>query len=108
MRSIATILIIGLLTFGIGFYSPGVEGNRQIAQMVEKIQADEPVSETPFLADQCKCYCGGKNWDPGSIACMGGFKYRCVDRGGEGTNCGWDPVKQGSDAVRCDGGEHCK
>lgn len=56
----------------------------------------------------CVCYCGGQNWNPGAIACMGGFKYVCADRGGNGTNCGWDPVKSGPDQVPCDGGEHCK
>jgi|SRR5579883_846311 len=59
--------------------------------------------------DTCKCSCGGENWSPGAIACMSGFKHRCVARGGNGTtNCGWDPVKRGTEQVRCDGGEHCK
>ena len=58
--------------------------------------------------DSCTCYCGGQNWHPGSSACMnGGFKYRCVDRGGQGNDCGWDAVKQGADRVPCDGGEQC-
>jgi hypothetical protein len=57
--------------------------------------------------DTCKCYCEGKSWSPGVTACMGGFKFRCVDRGNEGKNCGWDPVKEGPDQVACDGGENC-
>lgn len=59
-------------------------------------------------ADSCKCYCGGTSWSPGATACMGGFKQRCVDRNNDGKNCGWDTVTQGSEAVRCDGGEHCR
>ena len=59
-------------------------------------------------ADSCVCYCGGQSWSPGSTACMGGYKYVCNARGANGTNCGWDPLKSGSDPMRCDGGEHCK
>ena len=59
-------------------------------------------------SNQCKCYCGGQSWSIGSTACMSGFKQRCVDSNGDGKSCGWATVKQGSDAVRCDGGENCK
>jgi hypothetical protein len=58
-------------------------------------------------ADTCKCYCGGQSWSPGSTACMGGYKQHCVDRNGDGTDCGWDTVKLGSDPVACDGSENC-
>jgi hypothetical protein len=65
------------------------------------------VADVRAEADTCKCSCGGLDWSPGAIACMGGFKHRCVARAGN-SNCGWDPVMSGSDQVRCDGGEHCK
>jgi hypothetical protein len=43
-------------------------------------------------------------WSPSTTACMGGYKQRCVDRGGNGTYCGGDPVMQGSGQVLCGGG----
>jgi hypothetical protein len=59
--------------------------------------------------ETCKCYCGGQNWSPGAVACMGGLRYVCNARGGGGTtDCGWDPMKSGADFVRCNGGEHCQ
>jgi len=58
-------------------------------------------------SDGCKCYCGGQSWSPGSTACLGGWKYVCVDRSGDGKDCGWDPKKLGSDQLHCDGGENC-
>jgi hypothetical protein len=79
--------------------SPGCQGT----------QSDMQQSFPTFLAEattSCVCYCGGKSWSPGSIACMGGWKHRCVDAGALG--CGWNPVRSGKDQVRCDGGEHCK
>lgn len=66
------------------------------------------LTAVPAAAGACVCYCGGRNWSIGSIACMGGFKQRCVDNDGKGGQCGWNTVKRGQDAVRCDGGEHCK
>lgn len=62
------------------------------------------VGQTPA----CTCPCGGTSWSIGSSACMGGYKTRCVDRDGQGGDCGWDLVKQGSAQVPCDGGEQCK
>jgi hypothetical protein len=56
-------------------------------------------------SDGCKCYCGGRSWDEGFTACMGGFKYVCANTD---SNCGWYPMKSGSDPLRCDGNEHCK
>jgi hypothetical protein len=56
-------------------------------------------------AQSCTCSCGGTNWSPGAIACMGGFRYVCNARTGTG-QCGWDPL--GGPNNRCDGGEHCR
>jgi hypothetical protein len=83
-----------LTVFGIVFYQTPTMAGKEVSGTS---------SET-----QCKCYCGGSSWSPGSTACYSGFKYRCVDRGGKGNNCGWDPVKSGSEPIRCGGGEHCK
>jgi hypothetical protein len=84
---------------------------RPNACVKEKIINDD-LSLSPSLLsavddDTCSCFCGGQSWSPGATACMGGFKFRCVDRGNQGTNCGWDAVKQGSDQVPCDGAENC-
>jgi hypothetical protein len=68
----------------------------------------QSTSQPAIAPPSCVCACGGRSWGPGMTACMGGFKAVCVDRGGQGRNCGWDPVKKGADQIRCDGGEHCK
>ena len=77
-------------------------------QLKSDVSATDLNSITSTAVSQCKCYCGGQSWSIGSTACMGGFKQRCVDSNGDGTGCGWATVRQGSDAVRCDGGEHCR
>jgi hypothetical protein len=90
---------------------PGFTGELSIGMSGLAYVGSSPHNQRPrgiTAADGCVCYCNGTSWSPGADACMGGWKYRCVDRNNDGTNCGWDPIKQGSDQVPCDGGENCK
>jgi hypothetical protein len=123
---VLAILVAGYILFGLGLrkrsgekYDPPDLRSQSVTSdgdiwAAELDQTNESMKVRPMSLrhsvsgdDSCKCYCEGKSWSPGATACMGGYKFRCVDRGSESKNCGWDPVKQGADQVPCDGGENC-
>lgn len=112
MKAVTMLLIVGVLTVGAGFYYSHAQNTIQATPIVTKANTIESSEAVP---PPCKCYCGGKGWDPGATACMGGFKMRCNNKpvapgvpGGGGSSCGWDNIKNGKDDVHCDGGEQCK
>lgn len=108
MKIRAIILIVGLLIVGAGLYAHQGRATQRAKQSTSQPNAVESHSTALTPTTACKCYCKGESYSPGATACMGGFKMRCVDRGNQGTHCGWDNAKQGNDNIRCDGGEHCK
>jgi hypothetical protein len=115
------IFVATMLAFNSGVKRADITGDAQtsrettVCQLEQRLNSEKELRISPLpwatssssAIDACKCYCGGQSWSPGSTACMGGFKQRCVDRNSDGTNCGWDTVKQGPEPVRCDGGENC-
>ena|ERR1039458_9945134 len=123
LRGMFGLLLLNLM-FAKGFISSQVSTTLSLPQQfalvktidTETSQNDDFVRDDErFLVrmafehknDTCTCYCGGANWPPGATRCMAGYKFRCVDRGNDGTNCGWDAAKQGADQIPCDGGESC-
>jgi len=103
-RICSALLAVGILATGIAAASKprlSVQSRRALGERPAEART------IATAAAACTCYACGQNWSPGATACMGGFRTLCTDRGGEGTNCGWDNVKQDGNDVRCDGTEKC-
>jgi hypothetical protein len=111
VKVVATILWVSTIAIGAGLIH-----HAQSKFCSSQIEAKAEATVLSLgTSSQCKCFCGGKSWRPGSTACMGSFKQRCVNspsvQGVPGRSsgvCSWATVKQGKDPVPCDGEENCK
>jgi len=110
MKALRMVLGICVLTAGASFYHYIHANNTsQATAIITKTNGIESSGTPP-----CKCFCGGKNWDEGSTACMGGFKQVCAPLpsapvpGGSRSGCGWATQREGKEPKRCNGDENCK